>query len=82
MGEEDFKLKMVVKSWKVHKDGEEKGKTIGGVIDVMCGKEKVAGSGFNDGYNTTKIAIPPDLMSEVLALDEKIRLAIIDNYTG
>jgi len=75
-----MEMEIVVKEWKMT-TGDKKQKTIGGTYQVKIGTSVVSESGFNGGYNTTDISIPPDILVEVQKIDAKVRQAIIDNFT-
>jgi hypothetical protein len=76
-----MEVKIVVTKWKIV-EKDDKTKTIGGTYEVRCGTNKVSESNFNDGYNSTNITIPAQLMVEVEALDQKIKEQIVTNFTG
>lgn len=75
-----MEMDIVVKEWKML-IGEKKLKTIGGTYQVKMNSLVVSESSFNDGYQTTDINIPADILLEVEAIDAKVRQAIIDNFT-
>jgi hypothetical protein len=76
-----MEVEIVVTKWKIV-EKDDKTKTIGGTYVVMWGKTKVSETSFNDGYNSTDITIPVQLMVEVEALDRKIKEQIVTNFTG
>jgi len=76
-----MELTISIKEWKI-KTKEDKSKTIAGEYAVMCGPNEVANSSFNDGYNSTDIQIPADLLTEAETLDKKIQAAVLKNFTG
>ena len=61
---------------------EKKQKTIGGKYQVKMGNAVVSESEFNEGYNSTDITIPADILVEAEKLDARIKEAIIKNFTG
>ena len=61
---------------------DKKQKTIGGKYQVKMGNSVVSESEFNDGYNSTDIEIPAEILVEAEKLDAKIKEAIIKNFTG
>jgi hypothetical protein len=73
-------MEIVVKEWKMLID-DKKQKTIGGKYQVKMGNAVVAESEFNNGYNSTDISIPSEILVEAEKLDGKIREAIIKNFT-
>ena len=77
-----MEMQIIVSKWMVKVDEEKKTKTIGGKYQVKMGGNVVAESDFNDGYNSTKINIPAELMVEAEKLDAKIRESIIKNFTS
>ena len=74
-------MEITVSSWKIVTK-EDKSKTIGGTYQVKAGNMVVSETQFNDGYNATNINIPAELMVEAEKLDEKIRTAIVKNFTA
>jgi hypothetical protein len=82
MSMEKLPLKIQVKDWKVITDDEKKTKTIGGTYVVMCGPTEVAKAQFNNGYGSTDIAIPAKVLAAIEELDDVVRGAIIENFTG
>ena len=62
--------------------GDNKQKTIGGKYQIKMGSNVVSESEFNDGYNSTEIAIPAEILVEAEKLDAKIRESIIKNFTS
>ena len=76
-----MELHIVVDNWKI-RTRENKSKTIAGEYNVMCGPNKVASSSFNDGYNSTDISIPSELLVKAEALSEEIKELIIKNFRG
>ena len=77
-----MEVKIVTKKWKL--DTDDNGtKKISGEYEIKCGASKIAESTFNGSYSsTTAISFPVELMTEVEALDAKVRQAIIDNITN
>ena len=73
-------MEIHVSTWKVL-TGDKKQRTIGGIYQVKLAGKVVSESTFNDGYNTTDITIPAELMVEAEALDVKIKEAIVKNFT-
>jgi hypothetical protein len=76
-----MEVKIIVTKWKII-EKDDKTKTIGGTYEVRCGATKVSESNFNEGYGSTNITIPPQLMIEVETLDQKIKEQIVTNFTG
>lgn len=76
-----MELTILITEWTVRVK-EDKSKTIAGKYAVMCGPNKVAASNFNDGYDSTDIQIPANLLTDAEALDAKIRQTIAENFTG
>lgn len=74
-----MEMKIVVKEWKARTD-EKKQRTVGGKYEIRLGNQVVSTSDFNDGYNTTDISIPADILIDIDELDKKIKKAIIDNF--
>ena len=74
-------MEICVSEWKIRLD-DKKQKTIGGKYQVKLGPAVISESDFNSGYNSTDIAIPPEIMLEAEALDIKIKEAIIKNFTN
>jgi hypothetical protein len=76
-----MEMDIVIKEWKmITKDTKQK--TIGGTYQVKMGNTVVSESTFNDGYQTTDISIPADILAKVEAFDAELREAIIKNFTG
>ena len=75
-----MEMDIVVSSWKML-IGDNKQKTIGGKYQVKMGGNVISESTFNDGYNSTDITIPAEILVEAEALDKKIKEAIIKNFT-
>ena len=73
-------MEICVSEWKIKID-DKKQKTIAGKYQVKLGSSVISESEFNDGYNSTTIAIPPEIMIEAEKLDSKIKQSIIDNFT-
>jgi hypothetical protein len=61
---------------------KNKQKTIGGSYEVKAGAVVVSKTDFNKGYSGTEIQIPASIMIEVEAIDDKVRQAIIDNFSS
>ena len=76
-----MEMDIIIKSWKMLTK-EDKQKTIGGIYQVKMGNTVVSESSFNDGYSTTDINIPSDILAKVEAFDAELRKAIIKNFTG
>ena len=76
-----MEMEIYIKEWKMT-TGDKKQKTIGGTYQVRMGNQVVSESSFNDGYNTTEIGIPAEVLVEAEKLDEKIREAIIKNFAN
>jgi hypothetical protein len=76
-----MEMEICVSQWKM-RIGDNKQKTIGGSYQVKMGGNVVSESQFNDGYNTTEISIPAEILVEAEKLDTKIKEAIIKNFTG
>jgi len=76
-----MEIDICVSSWKVI-IGDNKQKTIGGKYQVKMGSHVVSETSFNDGYSSTKIVIPAELMVEAEKLDSKIKEAIVKNFTN
>ena len=74
-------LTILVKEWGI-KTKEDKSKTIAGKYAVICGPNEVAESNFNDGYGSTDIQVPANLLADAEILDAKIKQAIMENFTG
>ena len=75
-----MEMQLEIKMWKVVLD-DKKNKTIGGTYQVKMNGHVVSESSFNDGYNSTDIGIPASIMVEVEKLDEKIKEAIVKNFS-
>ena len=75
-----METKIVIKNWSVRMK-EDKSKTISGEYSVLCGAIEMATSKFNEEYGSVDIKIPAEILSEVEAIDEKIRTAIVNNFT-
>ena len=75
-----MELAILVKEWKI-KVKEDKSKTIAGKYAVICGPNEVAESTFNDGYGSTDIQIPANLLADAEVLDQKVKQAIMENFT-
>ena len=75
-----MEMEICVSEWKIKID-DKKQKTIAGKYQVKLGSSVISESEFNDGYNSTTIAIPPEIMIEAEKLDSKIKQSIIDNFT-
>ena len=73
-------MEICVSEWKIKTD-DKKQKTIAGKYQVKLGPAVISESEFNDGYNSTTIAIKPEIMVEAEKLDSKIKQSIIDNFT-
>lgn len=76
-----MQMEIVVSEWKMVID-DKKQKTIGGKYQVKIGTSVVSESTFNDGYNTTDINIPSEILVEIEKMDDKIKDAIIKNFTS
>ena len=76
-----MEMEICVSEWKM-RIGDNKQKTIGGKYQIKMGSNVVSESEFNDGYNSTEIAIPAEILVEAEKLDEKIRESIIKNFTS
>ena len=72
-------VNIVVIKWSVVEKNKQK--TIGGTYEVRCGTAVLSTSNFNDSYSSTEVSIPATLMTEVEAIDAKVRQAIVDNFT-
>jgi len=75
-----MEMEICVSQWKIKID-DKKQKTIAGKYQVKLGTSVISESEFNDGYNSTNIVIPPEIMIEAEKLDGKIKEAIIKNFT-
>jgi len=75
-----MEMEICVSEWKIKID-DKKQKTIAGKYQVKLGPAVISESDFNDGYNSTDIAIPSEIMVEAEGLDNKIKEAIIKNFT-
>ena len=75
-----MEMEICVSQWKIKID-DKKQKTIAGKYQVKLGTSVISESEFNDGYNSTNIVIPPEIMVEAEKLDGKIKEAIIKNFT-
>lgn len=75
-----MEMNIAVESWKVITT-DKKQKNIAGKYQIKLGSRVISESEFNDGYNSTDINIPAELLVEAEKLDSKIRQAIIDNFT-
>jgi len=75
-----MEMEICVSEWKIKID-DKKQKTIAGKYQVKLGSSVISVSEFNDGYNSTTIAIPPEIMIEAEKIDSKIKQSIIDNFT-
>lgn len=76
-----METEIIIKEWSV-RTKEDKSKTISGVYSVLCGANELATSKFNSDYDSVDIKIPAGILSEIEAIDEKVRTAIIKNFTG
>jgi len=76
-----MEMDIYVSSWKI-KVGENKQKTIAGKYQIKMGGHVVSESEFNDGYNSTDITIPSEILAEAEKLDSKIKEAIVKNFTS
>ena len=76
-----MEMDIIVSQWKLKLDDETKQKTIAGKYQVRMGGSVVSESGFNDGYGSTKISIPSKILAELEETDEKIKRAIVENFT-
>ena len=76
-----MEIDICVSSWKVI-ISDNKQKTIGGKYQVKMGSHVVSETSFNDGYGSTEIVIPAELMVEAEKLDSKIKEAIVKNFTN
>ncbi|HEC66838.1 MAG TPA: hypothetical protein ENI23_16305 [bacterium] len=76
-----MELVISVKEWKIITK-DDKSKTIAGEYAVTCGPNEVAKSNFNNGYDSTDIQIPTDLLAEAEILDTKIKQTISAHFTG
>ena len=76
-----MEMEICVSEWKM-KIGDKKQKTISGKYQVKVGSNVVSESAFNDGYNSTDITIPAEILVEAEKLDAKIRESIIKNFTS
>jgi len=76
-----MEMEICVSEWKM-RIGDNKQKTIGGKYQIKMGSNVVSESEFNDGYNSTEIAIPAEILVEAEKLDAKIRESIIKNFTS
>ena len=74
-----MEMNIYVSEWKLVVT-EKNHKTIGGKYQVKMGKAVVSESKFNDGYNSTDINVPPELLVEAEKLDCKIKEAITQNF--
>jgi len=75
-----MEMEICVSQWKIKID-DKKQKTIAGKYQVKLGTSVISESEFNDGYNSTNIVIPPEIMVKAEKLDGKIKEAIIKNFT-
>jgi len=75
-----MEMEICISQWKIKID-DKKQKTIAGKYQVKLGTSVISESEFNDGYNSTNIVIPPEIMVEAEKLDGKIKEAIIKNFT-
>ena len=76
-----MEMEICVSEW-IMRIGDNKQKTIGGKYQIKMGSNVVSESEFNDGYNSTEIAIPAEILVEAEKLDAKIRESIIKNFTS
>ena len=74
-------MEIFVSKWGVVLN-DKKQKTIGGKYQVKMGNTIVSESEFNEGYNSTDISIPAEILVEAEKLDAKIKEVIIKNFTG
>jgi hypothetical protein len=74
-------MEIFVSQWKMILN-EKKQKTIGGKYQVRMGNTVVSESEFNEGYNSTDITIPAEILLEAEELDAKIKDAIIKNFAS
>ena len=72
---------LVVSEWKMTLD-DKKQPTIAGKYQVKLGQKVISETVFNSGFNTTTIIIPPEILVEVTAISDKVKEAIINNFTN
>jgi len=75
-----MEMEIVVSEWSMRLN-EKKQKTIGGKYQVKIGPSVISESEFNGGYLTTDITIPPDILADVEKIDDRVKEAIIKNFT-
>jgi len=75
-----MKVKVVTEKW-AYKEVEGVKKIVGS-YKVLCGGTQIARQDFNDGYNSTTIIFPTELLLEIEELGKKIEKAITENFTG
>jgi len=75
-----MEMEIVVSEWKI-KISDKKQKTIAGKYQVKIGTAVISESEFNDGYNSTDIMIPAELIAKVEAIDTLVKDAIVKNFT-
>jgi len=76
-----MEMEIVVSNWSMLIDEDSKQKTIGGKYQVKMSGNVVSESNFNTGYSSTKISIPASILAELEEVDEKIKDAIVKNFT-
>jgi len=76
-----MEMEIRVSKWAVQLD-DKKQKTIGGKYQVVMNGNVVSESEFNNGYNSTDIGIPAEILVEAEKLDGKIKEAIVKNFTS
>ena len=76
-----MQMEIFISEWKV-RISENKQKTIAGTYQVKMGEMVVSESQFNDGFNTTDIVIPPEILTKIANIDDEIKQAIIKNFTA
>ena len=81
MKEGKMDMEICVSKWSVLVN-DRKQKTIGGKYQVKMNGNVISESEFNEGYNSTEITIPAEILVEAESLDSKIREAIIKNFTS
>jgi hypothetical protein len=76
-----MEMEICVSEWSVLID-DKKQKTIGGKYQVRMNGNVISESQFNSGYGSTDIGIPAEILVEAEKLDEKVKDAIIKNFTS